>query len=228
MSTAERSISNVYIVGPQCTGKTTLVNALRDQYSSRRDIQNPVIITEIARSVIRDNGFKTEEIRSSPTRSLQLQNLIMQRQHTVEDTASQDNGWFISDRSGLDPIVYAREHVSPEAALEMQQSHLWETLRSRMASSLVVLCQSGTPWLYDDGVRLMPESDEAWKRLHHLFCLTLEENGIPYVTLPNCLLELDERVAFVMSRCRLNNSSTTPDETSPGTEGKGFPGVSRS
>lgn len=97
---------NLYIIGAQCTGKTTIVNALRDHFNREgsriwrgKPISPPAFIVELARTVLVKHDFRAEDITSSPTRSLQLQNLILQAQAEAERAVS--DVWFVSDRSGL-------------------------------------------------------------------------------------------------------------------------------
>jgi hypothetical protein len=66
--------------------------------------------------------FDTDEIRSVPDRSLKLQKLILKAQADAEQAALKTAEWFISDRSAVDPIVYATRYVRPEAAKALIQS----------------------------------------------------------------------------------------------------------
>jgi nicotinamide riboside kinase len=90
---------NIYIVGAQSTGKTTLVDGLESFIiSTRPDIPHPVIIREVARDVLKEHQFGRDEIRSSKSRSFELQKLILERQSITERDAP--SNWIISDRSG--------------------------------------------------------------------------------------------------------------------------------
>ena len=90
---------NIYIVGAQSTGKTTLVDGLVSFIKSAHpNIPHPVIIREVARDVLKEYKFSRDDIRSSKLRSFDLQGLILERQSTAERGAS--SSWIISDRSG--------------------------------------------------------------------------------------------------------------------------------
>jgi nicotinamide riboside kinase len=196
----DTSIPNIYIIGPQSTGKTTLINRLQsdlEQWLADIPIEKPQIVSEVARTVLSKHKFTAKDITSSPNRCLALQNLILQSQAAAENDALQASSWFISDRSGFDPLVYARKYVSQEAMLEMQQQSCWVEVRKRMMSSLVIVCEAGTPWLMDDGVRLMPDSAEAWMQLSSEFCELLDQVGIAYVVIPRTMLGLSDRSDFV-------------------------------
>ncbi|KAF7546295.1 hypothetical protein G7Z17_g8548 [Cylindrodendrum hubeiense] len=194
--------TNVYVVGAQCTGKTTLVNALECSFEPTPDVSPPAIVKEVARSVLKIHNFTALDITSSPDRCLALQNLILDAQRDAERHALQDDQWIISDRSGLDPIVYARRYIGHGAAEAMMASAAWRELRSRMSTSLIVVCEAGADWLVDDGVRLMPQDRDDWVDFHREFCQVLEQVGLHYEVIPCAIAGIDERTAFVWSRWR--------------------------
>ncbi|KAH8685276.1 AAA domain-containing protein [Ilyonectria robusta] len=194
--------TNVYIIGAQCTGKTTLVNALRSSFKTTSDISPPTIVEEVARSVQRVHKFTAADITSSPDRCLALQTLILETQRDAERAALRDQQWIISDRSGLDPIVYAQRYLGHETADAMLASTAWQELRWRMSTSLILVCEAGTNWLVDDGVRLMPQDRDDWIGVHREFCQVLEIVGLPYDVIPCTLARIDDRTAFVWSKWR--------------------------
>lgn len=150
-------------------------------------------------------------LRADPDLSLNLQKLILAAQADAEEEALARGSWFISDRSGLDPIVYAREYAGAEAAAHMVQSDDWLMVKKRMSRSIVVVCEAGMGWLKDDGVRLMPRDREDWIAFHELFCGMLDKAGLLYHILPVTMTDLSERVNFVLSkwqhrmRCRCHD-----------------------
>ncbi len=204
---------DIYIVGAQCTGKTTVVKALGDHFNERdmsyghdeHCLPYPEIITEVARSVLQKHSFTANDITSSPERALALQNLILQAQLSAEREASGKGEWFISDRSAADPIVYARKYVSEEAASNLVKSAEWSELGGRMRQSLVIVCEAGADWLTDDRVRLMPESKDDWIAFHQLFCRCLDEWGVKYEILACSVTGIDERVSFVLEKWEAAN-----------------------
>lgn len=197
--------SNIYIVGAQNTGKTTLVKALQKHFDRRdnckwkdEQISAPKIITEVARGVLQKHAFTAADITSSRTRAIELQRLILEAQLQAE--AETDDGWFISDRSGFDPIIYALRYVGSEAARDLMASNAFIALKENMQKSLVIICEAGADWLFDDGVRLMPISKEDWVAFHSLFCTSLEAAGVDYIVLPYCTTGSTERVDFVLEK----------------------------
>ncbi|KAL9117134.1 MAG: hypothetical protein Q9187_006332, partial [Circinaria calcarea] len=159
--------SNIYIVGAQCTGKTTLVKSLQEQFNGHErckwrgnPIAQPIVLTEVARGVLQKHAFTADDITSSPTKAFEMQRLMLEAQLEAEKSAGDQ--WFISDRSGFDPIVYARRYVGQNAAERLLASSTYLTLEQNIKQSLMVVCEAGADWLFDDGVRLMPTSKEDW------------------------------------------------------------------
>lgn len=199
---------NIYLVGAQCTGKTTLTNALATHFrTSLPPEKQPRIIKEVARTVLARHKFAAEDITSSPERCLLLQTLILEAQAEAEKAAVQaDSRWFISDRSGADPIVYALAYIpngdqtTGHDGRSLVRTEHWGQLKKRMAESLIVVCEAGMDWLTDDGVRLMPRDRSEWVAFHGLFCDFLDEQKLLYVVLPKEMLSIRERVDFVLSK----------------------------
>lgn len=193
------SLRNVYIVGAQCTGKTTLVNALQEHYGRSKGVETPHIIREVARNVLAKYQFTRDDITTSPSRALQLQEHILEAQCEAEQVAlrASSSVWYISDRSGLDPIAYARVFVGEEASKQLLASTAWTDLEERMKDGVVILCEAGCSWLVDDGTRLMPDTLEDWMRVDRAFRDLLEEREIHYHTMSKDLTDLAERVAMV-------------------------------
>jgi hypothetical protein len=69
---------NIYVVGAQCTSKTTLVSALETFLANIPGVPHPIIIRELARSVNMENhDFVADDITSSTERCMSLQILIL-------------------------------------------------------------------------------------------------------------------------------------------------------
>ena len=207
---------NLYVVGAQCTGKTTLVNALEAAYTVQsvdeagEPLQQPSIIREVARTVLKEKSFTREDITTSPSRALQLQTHILEAQLEAERSASNDTPprWYICDRSGLDPIAYAQTFVGVEAADEMLASAAWMQLERRMKDGIVILCEAGCSWLVDDGTRLMPTGLEDWMRVDGAFRELLGARGIGYTGIPKDMVSLAERVELVKSAIKAGGGQT--------------------
>lgn len=252
---------NVYVIGAQSSGKTTLVTALDAHFSSRHhccsgreqdeekgkerrgDVarlaashsyhhhhqhHRPVIIREVARKLLDERSWTGVTITNLAGSALALQKLIIHAQSWAEHQATAATSpatpsappsppWyncqphdaampgtqplFISDRSAIDPIVYARQYVGLQESRALMELPEWREMRARMvdaARSLVVLCEPNLSWLVDDGVRLMPQDKEEWLATHGLFLDVLEEAEVPFAILSGEVGNIDDRVGFVL------------------------------
>lgn len=195
------ALRRIYVVGAQSTGKTTLVNALAEHFDEPRNrsfgdetISKPFIIKEVARTTLKEHNLDSLDILSSQQRALHVQRLILAAQHRAE--SSLENRWYISDRSGVDPLVYAKLYAGDEGMAELRDSVLCNELMERLRGSLVLVCEPCSKRLVDDGVRLLPKSHEEWMEFHGYFCQVLRELGIEFIVLGK-ELTTQERVQFV-------------------------------
>lgn len=207
-------MKNIYIIGAQCTGKTTLVNALENCFKRNTDVnkdQCPLVIREVARQVLEEKHFNRIDITTSPSRALELQQHILAAQYDAETTACSTNSvaWYICDRSGLDPIAYTKCFVGEGAVAEMLSSGTWQELENRMKKGIVILCEAGCRWLTDDGVRLMPKDVEDWMRIDVAFRDLLKARGIRFSVLTRDLVELKDRIECVHSFVEVAQSGTS-------------------
>ena len=192
---------NIYIIGAQSTGKTTLVSALATHFANTKHdspdaFTQPFQLKEVARSVLKKHGFTAHDITSSKARALELQRLIIEAQAKAEVDLGQT--WYISDRSALDAVVYARQYVGAVEADELMHGKLWQVHEDRMRAALVVVCEPGGQWLIDDGVRLMPQDREEWFQLHMNFLELLDAIGLAYIVLPCDVAKLEDRVRLIL------------------------------
>ena len=196
---------NIYVIGAQSTGKTTLVSALDEYFEQHRTylsepVTRPHIIKEVARSVLREHHFTAGDIATSKPRALQLQRLILNAQSKAEQSFGQE--WYITDRSGLDPLAYAHQYVGDEEARQLRQEDAWQDVEKRIREGLVIVCGIGGEWLVDDGIRLMPESRDDWVKIQSVFCSLLDELGMQYTILPSSVRNLGSRVDFDIEQWR--------------------------
>ena len=195
ISSANHKYPSIYIIGAQCTGKTTLVRALEQHFTTNMATSH-FVITEIARGLLIDFKISRDEIRNDQSKSGDFQKAIMKAQLQKEIKCQAP--LQLSDRSGLDPIVYAKRFGPNDAASSMLKSSTWAELRLRLASSVIVVCEPCQDWLEDDGTRLMPLDWEDWMETHHVFCSLLDQCGLQYSVLPAIVHMLPERVDFVL------------------------------
>ena len=208
-SSAERAI---FVVGASSVGKTTLCKAL----ASSLEVEPHRHIAEIARHVMNDSGFTREHVHL-----YEMQHAIMTAQLKAEQTILHDQSshgsiLLLSDRSAVDPIVYAaiaeaqsskgnalrlRCDASFQSILPFYRKALFGTCRifcdgstayTRSLCTIVVL-QPVAEWLKDDGIRSL---EDPWNYNIHL-CSTLTELGIPFVEISAEMRDLTDRVEYV-------------------------------
>ena len=199
---------NIYIIGAQSTGKTTLVTALGKYFAQNLDteklISQPHQLKEVARGVLQKHNFTASDITNSKSRALELQQLIIEAQASAESALR--NVWYIADRSALDAVAYARQYVGTAEARNLRTGAAWQEVENKMRAGVVILCEPGEAWLIDDGVRLMPQNYGEWFELHAHFMALLAECGIEHVVLPCSVSHLDERVNVVIAAWRQKRS----------------------
>ena len=93
----------IFIVGPSSCGKTTLCNALAEDLQLKPELY----IQEMARVVMATQGFTRDDIHT-----YEMQNAIMNAQLRAEQDAARHRDakasvLFLSDRSAVDPVIYA-------------------------------------------------------------------------------------------------------------------------
>jgi nicotinamide riboside kinase len=199
-------MESIYVIGAQSTGKSTIVTAIEEVFARPKSVltakfrQRPIVIREVARTVLKTYNFTREDIVASPTRAFQLQKHILKAQFEAEQQviAQSPDGWYITDRSGIDPIVYATIYAGEAAAQEMLVSNEWHSLEQGMKRGHVFLCETNTNWLYDDGTRLMPESSEKWIAIDDTFRRLLKAREIDYRIISNQVEDINERVGLVL------------------------------
>ncbi|ROW12902.1 hypothetical protein VPNG_04762 [Cytospora leucostoma] len=198
---------NIYIIGAQSTGKTTLLNALRahfDRAPSVSEVDKPQIIEETARIVFKQEGFKFAAVDtlSNFDEYLGILRLILKAQLEAENEALRKSKWFISDRSGLDCLIYAAKYLGHEGAEQLSKTPELAKLKARMQEGRVIVCEPVADWLKDDGsgFRPIPEIKEQWLAVHTEFCELLNGLGLRYEVLPARITSLEERVTFGLSR----------------------------
>lgn len=137
----------------------------------------------------------------------------------------QDLNLVIADRSGVDPLVYARMYCGEAAAQEMVESNTWRELKLNLDNATIIVCEPVEQWLTDDNVRLMPLDLEEWNLMHETFCTIMERQKLEYTVLSKSVFSLEERVKFVLflrelSSCpatfeqQLTDSDTVPSQSS--------------
>lgn len=132
----------IFVVGAQCTGKTTLVERLAAWFAHNVPHLAVGVVRETVRIMLKLHHFTREDIRLGGPRCIQLQRLILQSQEELEQCMkSQKLDIVIANRSGVDPLVYARMYCGELAAQELAESDAWEVLMLNMRGSVLVVCE---------------------------------------------------------------------------------------
>ena len=102
----------VFVVGPSSCGKTTLCDALAQDLQLGPELY----IEERARVVMRTQGFTRDDI---PTYAMQRAIMLSQLRAEKDAFRHRDASasvLFLSDRSAVDPVVYAATSGSDDAS----------------------------------------------------------------------------------------------------------------
>ena len=189
----------VYIIGAQCTGKTTLSIAVAEAIKQQYPTVKCESLNETARDTLKLHGYSRDDVRNGGERCLELQRLIMEHQIEKESIViAQQPDVVVSDRSGLDPLVYAMIYCDESMARQLQSSPQWISVKNGLKAGTVIVCEPVQEWLRDDGTRLMPEDWKEWKTTHEQFCRLLEENDIVYKMLSSRIMDVSKRTEFVL------------------------------
>lgn len=192
-------IIEIYVVGPSSTGKSTLCDAL----ARKLRLQAPAYIKEVARTVMSSEGFTRADVGK-----LEMQKAIMlaqlrQEVETRRVLAKCGGRILLSDRSAVDPIVYAKlTSRSKHEAVQRRQSLIHSpefTLALPIYQKSVFILLAPVPqWLVDDGVRTMEKQSETME----IFRQTLDELGIQYWEIGS-VRNLEDRVGLVVHTAKL-------------------------
>ncbi|KAH8088984.1 AAA domain-containing protein, partial [Cristinia sonorae] len=200
----------IFILGPSSSGKTTLCNALAQDLLDEDEDQG-VYIREVARRVMSTQGFTRND-----TGTYEMQRAIMHAQAQAEidvvlrlrnaqgppppGNALRDRLLLLSDRSAVDPVVYASTgaEVAEREGIRSRlvNDRTFQAVLPLYRRSVFVVLHPVEEWLTDDGVRSL---EDPWVYLQELF-RTLQELGIPFVEVETGVRDLRERVALV-KRC---------------------------
>ncbi|KAJ8305524.1 hypothetical protein KUTeg_016069 [Tegillarca granosa] len=140
----------IYICGAHSTGKTTLLNDLKQHL-------NIYFVEEIARSIIREHSWRREDFLPDvhPDTFKQLNKEILQAQVNIESENS-----VRGKGKGLDPIVYVEYYIGKESEEEMYQVNGVKEWLKRMKTAMVFVLYPHIECISDDEVRLPPTIED--------------------------------------------------------------------
>ena len=202
---------NIFIIEAHSTGKITLRNALlkgihhdKNKGIALQDIEQPMTTTEAAEIIMERMGLMANEVFSSKETCERIQNEILEEQAAYERKIP-DDAWINSDRSGLDPIIYALVHVDASAAARMESTEAWDECKASMEKGLMVVCEPVKEWLETNKFRTWLEGMTQWdyaRLLHGTFVDRLEVLGISYVLIPASMRDMKQRIERVLGEWR--------------------------
>ena len=101
-----------------------------------------VVITEVAHELVLRNEVHPSEIQSGQEIAMELQKGTLETQMIREEHAANVANLILSDRSGVDPVVFATKYGGMAHGQILSISNSWTYLRERMQRGQVVLCKS--------------------------------------------------------------------------------------
>ncbi|KAI6025545.1 AAA domain-containing protein [Pisolithus marmoratus] len=181
----------VYVVGPSSTGKTTLCNAVAKSVG----LPTRCYITEVARRVMRAKGYtRTDVATIEMQRAIMLAQLEEEANALVRSRWGNSEGLILSDRSGIDPIVYAIMTAKDEDEARQKEDMLvslpaFQMALRRYREAIFLLLNPVEEWLVDDGVRSLDHHERCIK----VFRQVLDKFGIKYQEIGAETMRIEDR-----------------------------------
>jgi len=192
--TSEKQYQSVFVLGPSSSGKTMLCDALFQALK----LKPAGYIKEIARKVMNDTGFSRAD-----TATYEMQAAIMFAQLKAEvdvlnhaSVGDEQGLLLLSDRSAVDPIIYASTANTPTAAENRErllEDSAFQAVLPLYRQSLVIVLKPVQEWMFDDGVRSLEDP----RKYNKVLTQTLKMLRIRYVEIGEEMKVLEERVGFV-------------------------------
>ena len=194
MTDHQHPLTELYVVGPASTGKTTLCNAIAQSLKLR----SWCYITEVARQVMKRRGFTREDVPKMEMQSGIMLAQLEREAEVCERARSIGETLILSDRSGVDPIVYAVLTAKDERQAQQKKNLLvehptFQNALKRYRKARFLLLRPVPEWVVDDGVRSL----EHHARSFHICRAVLTELGIPYHEIGEDMKDLLERTNWV-------------------------------
>lgn len=157
--------------------------------------------------------MKTQGFTREDTGKMEMQSAIMLAQlereaEVCEGARSTREALILSDRSAVDPIVYAiltakDEHQACQKKSILVEHPTFQRALKRYRNAKFLLLKPVPEWLVDDGVRGL----EQHARSFYVYRVVLAELGIPYEEIGEEMKDLAERVNWVKGWVTSTSSS---------------------
>ena len=168
------------LIGATCTGKTSIINYLKDKYKNNSSIQ---FVEEGARAYFALNPNVTE--RGAWKVQKGIRDLVFKNERRAGKTAPKI---VVCDRSIIDSSVYMEAHGDPKGA-----EKLFKTIVKWIPTYdlILMLDPSEVPYKIDN---IRTEGEDFRNHVHDTFVRFFERNNIKYQILKGTL---EERIKFV-------------------------------
>jgi predicted ATPase len=219
-------VVGIFVVGASSTGKTTLCRALEKQLKTGG--ATVFHVTEVARTVMREQGFSRETVGT-----LAMQRAILQAQIAAEEKALQkimgpdgssevdrpSTVVLLCDRCAVDPVVYATMKINGDEVSDLKNDPSFKRAVLRYGGhshspGAESPGQVSPPATYSTtlrpvvilmgGVKEWQGQDDGVRSLYdpfevtNYFRSTLGQLGIPYKELGEDIKVLSERVEWTL------------------------------
>ncbi|KAG6373183.1 hypothetical protein JVT61DRAFT_6801 [Boletus reticuloceps] len=194
MTDHQRLLTELYVVGPSSTGKTTLCDAVAHSLKLR----SWCYITEVARQIMKRRGFTREDMGRIEMQSAIMLAQIEREAEVCERARGTGETLMLSDRSGVDPIVYAVLTANDEHQARLKKNLLvehptFQCALKRYRKAKFLLLRPVPEWVVDDGVRSLDQHAHSF----HVYRAVLAELGIPYREIGEDMKDLLERTNWI-------------------------------
>ena len=168
----------IVLSGASSTGKTTLATDWCEKHKEYYHVK------EIARDLMKNKSITRENLKTfmdseNKHKFFDFQQLIFEKQNSIETDLILNNSSFIADR-GPDPLVFVERHIDHASALKLADSYAAKMCLQRYSSKncvVIILCPLDK--IEDDSVRIVPTREE---QIQYIECLKriLQEMQISY------------------------------------------------
>lgn len=179
----------IFLCGAHSTGKTTLLREVQKEIPSLQSL------SEVARELMTKMNINRDDLEI-PEKRVQFQRKLIRLQCKKEEELDQKGDDFISDRSAIDGVVYARKYVGQKLEEELLATpaakKCLDNYRNR---SLIFIVEPHEKCMVDDHIRKVPQSLEELQDFTQIMRNILDSQGVPYTLISE--LDLRKRVQFV-------------------------------
>ncbi|CAG8513939.1 18119_t:CDS:1 [Dentiscutata erythropus] len=186
----------VVFVGAHSVGKTTLARFIKNK-------MNGILVSEIARTLIKELNLNADILRNDPDKSLEFQASIIKAQCAKEEEIEHE--FAILDRSALDALVYAQTFCGKRwnELLDMEETNKCLERYRQKNKYMIFLIEPQKECLRADGVRMMPTDYEDWISFSESFKNIMNEYNIEFNAIN--VLDINQRYSIIRNALFAHN-----------------------